>query len=96
MPYDASKDRTSQKTNTTFQARRARAIVPNDNVDLDPYVKCVYVGSTGNLVYIPTKNQDTDSVTLANAPVGYHPIQARRILTTSTAGSLVGFWDDEG
>lgn len=95
MPYDASKDRTSQKTNTTFQARRAKAITPSDTQDLDPYVKCVYVGVAGDLKYIPTKNRDNDPVTIPNAPVGYHPIQARRIMVSAASG-IVGFWDDEG
>lgn len=98
MPYDASKDRAAQKTNTTFQARRARAVAPNDLNDLDPYAKAIYVGVAGDITYIPVRNTDQETpVLLKNAAVGYHPIQARRILATGTAAqSIVALWDDEG
>lgn len=98
MPYDPSKDRTQMKATTPFQARRAYSIVASDTQDLSPYAKAIYVGVAGDVAYIPTRNTDQEAlVVLKNAAVGYHPIQARRIMATgTTATNMVAFYDDEG
>lgn len=94
MVYDPSKDR-SPKSNqqTPFQSRRAAVVVPSDTQDLDPYAKALYVGVTGDLVVIPVDNRDQDPVMLKAHPVGYVPVQVRRVLTSSTASQIVALFD---
>lgn len=88
MPYDASQDRSPKGNPTTpFQARKGYAVVPNDNQDLAPYAKALYVGVAGDLKIIPVDNRDQDPVVLPNHPVGYCSWEVRRVLATGTGAS---------
>lgn len=77
-----------RSTAVSSQARGAYAVSPSDSVDLDPPAKALYVGSAGDLVVLPINAaDDTQTVTLANHPVGYVPMQVRRVFSTGTIAS---------
>ena len=63
-------------------ARVALAVTPDDEEDLTPYAKALYVGTAGDLNLIPAGG--AVAVTLKNHPVGYVAVQARRGLATGT------------
>ena len=63
-------------------ARGARTVTPDDEADLTPWAKALYVGTAGDLTLIPAGG--TVAVTLKNHPVGYVAVQARRVLATGT------------
>lgn len=50
----------------------------------------IYVGVTGNLTVIFAG--DASPVTLSNVPVGMYRMCLQQVNTTTTAGSLVGFY----
>jgi len=68
----------------TDPARGHIAVTPSDVTVLDG-VRSLYVGGTGTLVV------DIAGVveTYTNAPVGYHPLQARRVLSTGTTATAI-------
>lgn len=69
-------------------AAGATDIVPNDTADLGETTRAVYVGIGGHLVVQMLWGQ---TVTFANVPAGsLLPIRVNRVLTTSTAGAIVG------
>jgi hypothetical protein len=91
MPYDAAKD-----PNSTDRAmphgfsKKGRVVEPSNTVDLDPYARAIVVVAAGNLVYLPSKNDDEDTITVTDAPVGYTPPhQVRRVLATGTTATVV-------
>lgn len=87
-PYAAS-----QRT-PAAPARRAEAVTPNDTTDLTAYAKALYVGQAGDVKLLPVGADDAAPVTLKNHPVGYLPIQARRVLATgTTAAHIVALFD---
>jgi hypothetical protein len=51
------------------------------------WFRSLYVGVTGNLTYTTLAG---NSVTISNAPVGYHPL-AGTAVTAATASAIVGF-----
>ena len=63
-------------------ARVALAVTPDDEEDLTPYAKALYVGTAGDLNLIPAGGAVAG--TLKNHPVGYVAVQARRVLATGT------------
>lgn len=72
-------------------ASHAAAITPSDDADLTFATRAIYVGTTGDLTVI--LRDDTAPVTLKSAAVGYHPIQARRVMATdTTATNLVALY----
>ena len=89
MAYDPTKDEMDAQRSTAIssQARTAVAVTPSDTVDLTTYAKALYVGSAGDLAILPVNNTDGNPVTLANHPVGYCPIQVRRVYSTGTIAS---------
>ncbi len=89
MSYDPTQDNSDAQRSTAVasQARAAVAVSPSDTVDLTPYAKALYVGSAGDLVIIPVNNADDAPVTFANHPVGYCPVQVRRVKATGTIAS---------
>lgn len=95
MAYDVTKDPNLLTSSLVdSQARSLTTITPSDTVDLTIYQKALYVGVAGDLSVIPV-NQSTDTaVVLKNHPVGYVPIQVRRVMATgTTATSIVGLGD---
>ncbi len=70
-------------------ARRAAAITPSDTVDLTAYAKALYVGGAGNVRVLTVGAEDWDAVTFANHPVGWLPVQVRRVLATGTTATQI-------
>lgn len=70
-------------------ARRAAAVTPSYTADLPTYAKALYVGVAGNLRVLTTGAEDTDAVTFSNHPVGWLPVQVRRVLATGTTASQI-------
>lgn len=70
-------------------ARRAAAVTPSDAVDLTTYAKALYVGAAGNVRVLTVGAEDGDAVTFANHPVGWLPVQVRRVLATGTTATQI-------
>ena len=70
-------------------ARRAVAVTPSDTVDLTTYAKALYIGVAGNVRVLTVGAEDTDAVTFANHPVGWLPVQVRRVLATGTTATQI-------
>lgn len=70
-------------------ARKAEAVTPNDATDLTTYAKALYVGQAGDVKLLPVGVADDAPVTLKNHPVGYVPIQTRRVLATGTTAAHI-------
>ncbi|WP_292079084.1 MULTISPECIES: spike base protein, RCAP_Rcc01079 family [Brevundimonas] len=70
-------------------ARRAAAAAPSDTVDLTAYAKALYVGGAGNVRVLTVGAEDGDAVTFANHPVGWLPVQVRRVLATGTTATQI-------
>lgn len=88
MPYNPAQDPYVVRSGeVSSQARGAVAVIPSDTVDLAPYAKALYIGSAGDLKVIPINNVDGSPVVFANHPVGYCPVQVRRVLATGTVAS---------
>ncbi len=92
--YDATKDPYAQRSvPVDSQARAAVAVSKSDTVDISvgpngAYAKAIYVGSAGDVTVLPVDAvNDTDVVLFSNHPVGYMPLQVRRIMSTGTTAS---------
>lgn len=70
-------------------ARRAAAVTPSDASDLTIYAKALYVGAAGNVRVLTVGGEDGDAVTFANYPVGWLPVQVRRVLATGTTATQI-------
>ena len=70
-------------------ARRAVGVTPSDTVDLSAYAKALYVGAAGNVRVLTVGGEDTEAVTFANHPVGWLPVQVRRVLATGTTATQI-------
>lgn len=93
MTYNKTADQSAQTSASAgSQARGAFAITPDNANDLTTYAKALYIGGTGDVAFIPVNQvADTPVVILKAHPVGYAPIQARRIMSTgTTATNIVG------
>lgn len=75
-------------------ARRAEALSPSDTTDLIHVAKAVYIGVAGHVRVVPVAAPGAAAVTFSNHPVGYLPVQCRRVLATgTTAQGLVALFD---
>lgn len=75
-------------------ARRIEAVTPSDEADLPRLAKALFVGAPGDVRLVPVASPDGSAVTLKNHPIGYVPIQTRRILATgTTAAHIVALFD---
>jgi hypothetical protein len=73
----------------------AFAITPSDATPLLHLTSHIYVGTTGDLSFVPVGDMNAvpTVVTLAGLAVGWHPVRARLIrATATTCGGLVGFY----
>ena len=70
-------------------AHHAIAVTPNDSVDLPAATTAIYVGVTGNLKVTMVGGE---TLTFNNVPVGWHPIRATRVWTSTTAQSVIAVW----
>lgn len=96
MPYDRTKDpNDTDRAMPLGFAKKGRVVTPSDTVDLDPYARAIMVVAQGDLVYLPSMNDDGDTITVTDAPVGFvPPHQVRRVLATGTDATVVTV-DDE-
>ncbi len=94
MAYDSTKD--PNKGNNYSASRRrgsratkGKAIAPSDTVDLTSYASGIVVTVAGNLKILPSGNDDADTITFNDAPVGFvPPFQVRRVCATGTTASV--------
>ncbi len=72
------------------QARTAVAVTKSDSVD-QPF-KALYIGVTGDVTILPINATDDSQTVLFKAhPVGYMPVQVRRVMSAgTTATNIVG------
>ncbi len=72
------------------QARSAFALTKSDSLD-QPF-KALYIGVTGDVTILPINATDDSQTILFKAhPVGYMPVQGRRVMATGTsATNIVG------
>lgn len=90
MPYTAAKDQfSSDKRHVPDQANAAVAVTPNDSTDLTNYAKALYIGVTGDVTIIPKKNADGAPILFKAHPVGYLPVETRRVMATGTAATNI-------
>ena len=90
MPYDPNKDLFStHSADSAAPARSAAAVTPSDSTDLSTYAKAIYVGVSGDVTLIPVGAAADVGVLFKSVPIGWLPIQARRILATGTTASQI-------
>ena len=70
-------------------AHHAVAVVPSDTADLPAASTSIYVGVSGNLKVTMLGGE---ILTFSNVPVGWHPIRATRVWTSTTATNIVAVW----
>lgn len=74
-------------------ARGAAEVTPDDDVDLAIYAKSLYIGGAGDLVVTLTTMEDGTSVTFADHPAGYAPLQVKRVWEATAATDIVALFD---
>ena len=90
----------------TSPARKAIAVTPSDTKDVTNstgddaacYAKALYVGSTGDVAIVAAGDNSASgagtAVTFPAVPVGWFPVQVRRVMSTNTSASdIVGLYD---
>ncbi len=84
-----------RSTEVSSQARGAFTVSKSDSADLSPLAKALYIGVTGDVTILPINATDTSQTVLFKAhPVGYMPVQARRVMSTgTTATNIVALTD---
>jgi len=79
-----------------LQTYKAEAVVPSDTADIlhvetgdvEPCV--LYVGVAGD---VKVKTAGNNEVTFKNVPVGFLPVQVKRVFATGTAASeIIALW----
>jgi hypothetical protein len=105
--YDGMYDRWPVNHLPSDPSRLAYAVTPSDTLDLPDvdntnptpaYAKSLYVGTSGNVAVIPAGDKSNNGrgtpVTFLNVPVGFLPVQVRRVMATSTtAQNIVALMD---
>lgn len=105
--YDVTKDRyrSAQRPGADMPAMRAIAVTPSDTKDVTNasgdnapcYAKALYIGSTGDVVVVTAGDNGNSlagtAVTFKSVPVGWFPVQVRRVTTATTASNIVGLYD---
>ena len=77
-------------SNLDSPADHAASIVPNNSVDLPVPCRSIWVGVGGNVEVVTVRNE---TVTFVGAAAGsIIPVRAKRVLTSTTASSLVALW----
>jgi len=67
-------------------AVNAVSVTPSDSTDLDPPARALYIGGTGD-IKVDTINGDT--ATFTAHPVGYMPVEVKRVHSTGTTASSI-------
>lgn len=82
-------------------ARRAIAVIPSDTKDVTNatgdnapiYASALYVGVTGDLAVVLAADSGNalagTAVTFKSVPVGWFPVQVRRVMATNTTASQI-------
>lgn len=100
--YDVSRDQYSASINPGphFPGRRGFKVTPDDNKDLPSssgtalYAKALYIGASGDVAVIAADDKVGTVVIFVAHPIGYLPLQVRRVLNTgTTASSIVALTD---
>lgn len=106
--YDVNKDRYIVETGlgSDKPARRAIAVTPSDTKDVTnaagdnapSYAKALYIGVSGDLAVVTAADNGNTlagtAQTFKNVPVGWFPVQVRRVMATNTTASqIVGLYD---
>lgn len=91
MPYSRDRDQFSSSLPTPqSQARRKQQLTPGAS-DLDPYAKAVVVhvttGGRASITYLPTDNDDAQTVTVEVADGWVSDTAVRRVSALSVVGS---------
>lgn len=90
MAYDPTKDLFStHSADSAAPARNAAPVTPHDANDLAIYAKAIYVGVSGDVTLIPVGAATDTGVLFKSVPIGWLPVQARRILATGTTASQI-------
>ncbi len=87
-------------------ARRAIAVTTSDTKDVTNatgdaapcYAKALYIGVTGDVAIVTARDNSNalagTAVTFKAVPVGFFPVQVRRVMATNTtATNIVGLYD---
>lgn len=105
--YDVNKDRwaVTPHASPNMPARRGIAVTPSDTLDVTDasgdnapcYAASLYVGVSGNLAIVHAGDNGNSGagtvVTYLNVPVGWFPVQVRRVMNTNTtATSIIGLY----
>lgn len=102
--YSASSDRYLNSFYGDWPPRRSFALTPSDTLDvtnasganMPVYARSVYVGVSGDVSVVTAGDQSAAGVPVVYKahPVGYMPVQVRRVMATgTTATNLVGMCD---
>lgn len=96
----ADKFRTAPKS-TSDPARLAVAVTPSDTedftnaagMDAHSYSTALYIGTTGDVTVV-TAGDSTNggagtAVTFSSVPVGWFPVQCRRVMNTGTTAANI-------
>jgi hypothetical protein len=86
--------RAGEVTSDTTSIKSAAAVTPSDGVDLASPTRGLYVGASGDVNVIFASDKDASTVVLTGLAAGvWHPMQVRRVLSTSTTatGILAGY-----
>lgn len=89
--YDAAQDPYAQRSaEVSSQARKVAAVTPSDSANLAPYAKALYIGGAGDVVVVPINaTDDSQVVTFKAHPIGYMPVQVRRVMATGTTATNI-------
>lgn len=60
-----------------------------EDLEYDPPIKAIYVGTAGTLV---AENRSGDTINITNLTVGWHYIVIRKVLAASTIADASGWW----
>ena len=105
--YDVNKDRWSATPHPSpnMPARRAIAVTPSDTLDVTDasgdnapvYAAALYIGVTGDVAVVCAGDNGNalagTAVTFKAVPVGWFPVQVRRVMNTNTtATNIVGLY----
>lgn len=106
--YDVNKDRYIVPVvgSPSHPARRAIPVTPSDTKDVTNatgdnapcYAKALYIGVTGDVTVVTAGDNGNalagTAVLFKAHPVGYMPVQVRRVMATGTAATnIVGLYD---
>ncbi|SNT38058.1 hypothetical protein [Tropicimonas sediminicola] len=91
MPYDYRKDQPTNRMDTPVSLGSRASVVTPSNDDFPEYAKAIEVIAAGTLVFLPTQNDDADTITVT-AEVGYTTnVNVRRVLPATTATVIAIF-----